>query len=85
MDIPEGMKALVEEYRDLLGQAAEESPAPRVHDPLQIESVLYREGEWSLRAAKHLHKLTNDYGSFMLRNALALSLALGIEDGELGF
>jgi hypothetical protein len=85
MDIPEGMKALVEEYRDLLGQAAEESPEPKVHDSLQIESVLYREGEWSLRAAKHLHRLANGYGSFMLRNALALSLALGIEDGELGF
>ena len=85
MDIHEDMKVLVEEYRDLLGQAAKESPEPRVHDPLQIESVLYREGEWSLRAAKHLHKLASDYGSFMLRNALALSLVLEIEDGELGF
>jgi hypothetical protein len=81
MDIPEGMKILVEEYRDLLEQAAEESPEPRIHNPLQIENILYCEGERSLRAAKHLHKLANDYGSFMLRNALAL----GIEDGELGF
>jgi hypothetical protein len=29
--------------------------------------------------------LCDDYGSFMLRNALAISLALDIEDGELGF
>jgi hypothetical protein len=29
--------------------------------------------------------LARDYGSFMLRNALAISLALDIEDGELGF
>ena len=36
-------------------------------------------------ALSHLLGLASAYGSFMLRNALAISLALGIEDGELGF
>jgi len=30
-------------------------------------------------------QLAENYGSFMLRNALAISLALEIEDGEFGF
>ena len=43
------------------------------------------EAEWTAEAAEHLLRLATAYGSFMLRNALAISLVLDIEDGELGF
>ncbi len=51
----------------------------------ELEKLLVRDSEWTPSAAEHLLRLANDYGAFMLRNALALSLVLGIEDGELGF
>jgi hypothetical protein len=41
--------------------------------------------DWTPQAAEHLVQLAKDYGSFMLRNALAISLVLKIEDGDLGF
>ena len=50
-----------------------------------LEGALIREGDWSPQAATHLLKLSKLYGSFMLRNALAISLVLEVEDGELAF
>ena len=47
--------------------------------------MLVKEAEWTPEAAADLLRPARDYGSFMLRNALAISLALDIEDGELGF
>ena len=78
MQTLESVGSLVEEYRVILGG----------HDADRMESledVLIREGDWSPQAASHLLQLAQDYGSFMLRNALAISLALEIEDGDLGF
>ena len=46
---------------------------------------MIREADWTADAAQHLVQLAHDYGSFMLRNAAAISIALDIEDGELGF
>ncbi len=40
---------------------------------------------WTDRGARALVSLAQDYGAFMLRNALALAIALGKEDGDLGF
>jgi len=85
MDTPENVKGLVGEYSVILKQAVKVSAGHVAYDPDKVENILINEGEWTPRAAEHLLKLSNDYGSFMLRNALALSLALGIEDGELGF
>jgi len=53
--------------------------------PDSLEEALMDEAEWTAEAAEHLVWLARAYGSFMLRNALAVSLALEIEDGELGF
>jgi hypothetical protein len=69
---------LVEEYRRLFEGIGADAP-----DSLQ--AVLTREAEWTPEAAEHLLRLATQYGSFMLQNALATSLALDIEDGELGF
>jgi hypothetical protein len=74
----ENVSGLVEEYRALFADADTDSQE-------SLETTLVREAEWTPEAAEHLLRLARDYGSFMLRNALAISLALDIEDGELGF
>jgi len=50
----------------------------------RLKGKLVTAGEWSDPAAEHLVAIATNYGSFVLRNACALALALGIEDGELG-
>ena len=54
-------------------------------DPEALKRVLTKDADWTSEAASRLLELAETYGSFMLRNALAISLVLGIEDGELGF
>jgi hypothetical protein len=51
----------------------------------RLKQSLTETANWTSKAANELLQLANDYGVFMLRNALALSLALKIEDGELGY
>lgn len=78
MNTNESITALVDEYSTLLDgidPAATES----------IERVLIQDAEWTPEAATHLLQLARAYGSFMLKSALAISLVLDIEDGELGF
>ena len=41
--------------------------------------------DWTEHGARAIITLANDYGAFMLRNALALAIALNKEDGDLGF
>jgi len=81
LETSEYIKSLTNEYRALLIKKSERA----VCEPEKIEALLARHGDWSPKAAEHLLNLAKGYGSFMLSNALALSLALGIEDGELGF
>ena len=78
MESLESVSSLVDGYRALFGAAILDSRG-------SLEDVLVREGDWSPQAATHLLQLAQGYGSFMLRNALAISLALAIEDGDLGF
>jgi hypothetical protein len=85
MDASANIKGLVEEYASILEIAVKVSAGDVGYDPVNVEKLLVKELEWTPRAAEHLLKLSNDYGSFMLRNALALSLALKIEDGDLEF
>lgn len=85
MDTPENVAALVDEYKIILEQATAVSARHISHDSDKVERLLVSEGEWTPRAAEHLLHLSKAYGSFMLRNALALALALEIEDGALDF
>lgn len=78
MNTPQDVSKLVEEYRDLFDDVSSDAPD-------SLEEALMRGAEWTPEAAEHLLQLATAYGSFMLRNALAISLALDIEDGELGF
>jgi len=54
-------------------------------DWTRVETKLRNEMEWTQEGAAHVAALARDYGAFVLRNALALALSLGIEDGELGY
>ncbi len=72
---------LVEEYRTLCYPYTEGSGNVPWN---RIESRLVQEGEWTPAGAVHLANLARRYGSFVLRNALALALALDVEDGEVG-
>ena len=50
-----------------------------------IEAVLVAKHGWTKEAARHLVHLVRDYGAFILSHALALSVVLKQEDGEIGF
>jgi len=41
--------------------------------------------DWTSSGASELLALVENYGAFMLRNALALAVVLGKEDGSKGF
>jgi hypothetical protein len=77
MKVHEDISFLVQEYEGLLnGSNALTSD--------EVEDVLIKQAEWTPQAAQELLYLAQRYGSFMLRNALAVSIALNIEDGECG-
>ena len=78
MNTTGNVTSLAEEYRVLFEGVDSDAPD-------SVEGALTHEAEWTPEAAAHLLRLVRAYGSFMLRNALAISLALGVEDGELGF
>jgi hypothetical protein len=78
MNTSEDVCGLVEEYRALFEDIKGDSSD-------SLEDALTCQAGWSPQAADHLLQLAREYGSFILRNALAISLALDIEDGELGF
>lgn len=74
----ENVSLLVEEYRSALDGID-------VGDSESLARALQKTGDWTPDASEHLVALAVNYGAFMLRNALALSIALEIEDGDLGF
>jgi hypothetical protein len=49
-----------------------------------IENKLQTDAGWTDKGAKHIANLARNYGSFVLRNALALAITLDIEDGKFG-
>jgi hypothetical protein len=73
------VSSLVEEYEAVL------EPLPDEPSPEVLAAALRRECEWTEEGAAALVQLAQQYGSFVLRSALALALALDIEDGELEF
>lgn len=69
---------LVSEYRALFHNPPESTPNA-------IEDILIHQADWTPDAAQQLLYLAQHYGAFILRNALAVALALDIEDGDLGY
>lgn len=80
METSEYVKSLTNEYRALIKKSGSAKRRPD-----KIEALLASRGDWHPNAAAHLLTIAKENGAFMLSNALALSLALGIEDGNLGF
>jgi len=80
------IQGLVEEYSALIGEArnASQRLAPKKAREL-VQGALVAGADWTPQAAERLTELAVGYGSFMLRNALALAIALGHEDGALGY
>lgn len=77
------MDVLIDEYKTML---AEIDAADGSEDAGErIILALAERHDWSHSASATLMGLAQDYGSFMLRNALALAEALEIEDGSRGF
>jgi hypothetical protein len=71
------INGLVDEYQAIIDKEQDT-------DWDTIKRKLVDNAEWSERAANELSFLAKHYGTFILRNALALSVVLGIEDGEAG-
>jgi hypothetical protein len=73
----------VHEYQGLL--ALSEVDGAEIVNMNRLVPHLSRAHDWTEEGARAIVTLANEYGAFMLRNALALALALGKEDGDLGF
>ena len=78
------MQLLVDEYRTLVAEAGLDRRRLTVNRQRRLTQLLATEAEWTPRAAGHLVSLARNYGSFVLRNALALAEAMDIEDGSAG-
>lgn len=73
-----------QEYQVLFSNLKKSGPCATDLDWDEIRKKLQTEADWTKEGAKHIENLTRSYGSFVLRNALALAITLNIEDGELG-
>jgi len=79
-------KALLEvkiaEYRNSLSSAYNELSG--LEKAESIKQRLVTNHEWTSSGAETLIQMANKYGAFMLRNALALAIVMGKEDGDCG-
>jgi hypothetical protein len=73
----------VHEYRGLL--ASSKADGTERADVNRLVQHLSRGHSWTEEGARVIVTLAKEHGAFMLRNALALALAFGKEDGDLGF
>lgn len=77
------LEPTVNEYRGLLASA--KVGGTKKVDRGRLVQRLSRAHDWTEEGAQAVVTLANEYGAFMLRNALALAIALGKEDGDLNF
>jgi hypothetical protein len=76
--------SLISEYEIVLGKRFQKNRESE-YDESGIVKVLSVSADWSVSGANELLRLANHYGPFMLRNALAIAVVLGKEDGSEGF
>lgn len=77
------LESTIAEYEGRMHAGGSEDVAQFSDD--QIATRLSAPLDWTDRGADAIVGLASDYGAFMLRNALALAIVLGREDGRLGF
>lgn len=83
MSETELLQSTVFEYRGLLGSTR--SDDIKVTDTDGFIRNLSSSHDWSQDGARAIVSLANEYGVFILRNALALAIAFGKEDGDIGY
>ena len=69
---------LISEYDTIIAEVGDDATDE------QIIAALVGDAEWTERGAREVLQLARKYGTFVLRNALALAAAMHIEDGESG-
>ena len=80
----EYVESLISEYQTLLAETLIKNPRGHYDDSGMFKELSVS-ADWSVAGARELLKLANNYGAFMLRNALAIAVVLGKEDGLEGF
>ena len=83
--ISDAMNLTIQEYAAVFPTTKKKCAEEHLIDWTRVEAKLHNEMEWTQEGAVHVAALARDYGAFVLRNALALALSLGIEEGELGY
>jgi hypothetical protein len=84
--VGEGMRKInlnlfVSEYQNYVAQSIDKNDKIKWD---KLISLLCKDGDWTMEGAETLVHLVQNYGSFILKNALALAEAANIEDGKLG-
>jgi len=76
------LESRIHEYENILGK----SPSSCYPSDLSgITQTLFKQADWTDKGAITIVQLAQNYGTFMLRNALAVAIVLGREDGKMGF
>lgn len=79
------LESLINEYEQLLLQPPQSEITVADVNLKLLVGALCKSADWTEPGADMIVRLATAYGAFVLRNALALAVALGTEDGELGF
>jgi hypothetical protein len=74
-------KWLQAEYQTYVAEVADKN---NEIDWDKLIDLLCSKGDWTTQGAETLVAIVRNYGSFILRNALALAVVTNIEDGKLG-
>lgn len=77
------VESLILEYASLIKKSPLNMASQNAKN--SISKSLVRKADWTEKGANELLMLANDYGAFMLRNALALAVVLNREDGNKSF
>ena len=80
----EYLDSLIDEYETRLAQSLVRNKNGE-YNVSEILKELAGSADWSVPAAHEILTLADEYGAFMLRNALAVAVVLGKEDGSKGF
>ena len=80
----EALCGLIAEYRGVFDEQAGEQGKLSSGQWDEIEERVRKHCGWTEEGSAHVVCLARDYGAFVLRNALALAVALEVEDGMLG-
>ena len=72
----------IEEYKSIMFSVVPAKEHKSEDYWIKIRDTLHVDGGWTIGGAEHISNLARNYGIFVLRNALALAIALDIEDGD---